>query len=506
MKELGFFDQAMLKLEAAGMSPVYMCGAFILEIEDAPYPLDGSVLADHLAACMEEIPLLRQRPIQDPLKLGGLRMVEDPGFDVRNHISQIELDAPGGYPELTEALARFSSRRLDLSRPLWDFVIITGLAKRQIAVAAHIHHAIMDGMSGMRVIESMFSSEPVRGRKPRKKARAAAPLPTPLSLLGSALTDSMRRLYVQTPAFAWQNAGSLLHTLREQISANLNSAMPVGQKPVRKPITVHKTSLNSAKISRERTVSYIELPLDEIKALRNTFNCSINDLALLFSSFALEHYFAGIGEKIDFDMIAGMPIDVRGENDTDGGNALSFARVNLHNRISNVRERLKAIGGETAAVKRTARPTERPEKPQTGIDLKALGDLVSPLLMDVLASGIVRLRLMDRLPLMNVGISNVPGHGIPPYLAGARIRSLIALAPPVDYLALTITVTSTDKYLIVAFHGCGENIRDKDLLVEGTRQAFRSLRNAAIRPGRRGGKAAQPRTRPKQVSKAGANG
>jgi len=47
MKELGFFDQAMLKLEAAGMSPIYMCGAFILEMAGSPYPVDGKVIADH---------------------------------------------------------------------------------------------------------------------------------------------------------------------------------------------------------------------------------------------------------------------------------------------------------------------------------------------------------------------------------------------------------------------------------------------------------------------------
>ncbi len=505
MKELGFFDQAMLKLEAAGMSPVYMCGAFILETAGSTYPVDGEVIADHLAACMEQIPLMRQRLIQDPLKLGSLRLVDDPEFNVRNHVSHMELDAPGGYQALTKALARFSSQRIDLTRPLWQFEVITGLAEQQIAVAAHIHHALMDGMSGMRMMENMFSHKPVRGRKPRTKRLEAAPLPTPIDLLGSALTETMRRLYIQTPTFGWQNAGPVLHTLQDQISAVVNRSPATERQPARKSIAVHKTSLNSAQISSARTVSYVELPLHEIKVLGKVFDCSINDLALLFSSFALEHYFAGIGEKIDFDLIAGMPIDVRGEDDAAGGNALSFARVNLHNRIRTVRARLKAVSGETAAIKRSARSTEQPDKPATGIDFKALSAIVSPLLMDLLASGIVRLKLMDRLPVMNVGISNVPGHLIPPYLAGAKIRSLIALAPPADYLALTITVTSTDSYLIFGFHGCADIISEKQLFVEGTRRAFRSLKNSAARAKVTKNNALRPGIRRKKMPGTGTN-
>jgi len=69
-----------------------------------------------------------------------------------------------------------------------------------------------------------------------------------------------------------------------------------------------------------------------------------------------------------------MPIDVRGEDDAAGGNALSAARVNLHNRIDSVHARLKAIRAETAALKRSKRPDQQPGKPQTGIDFKALGN------------------------------------------------------------------------------------------------------------------------------------
>lgn len=498
MSDLGLLDQAMFKLEVAGMSPMYMCGAFILEAANSPYPLNPGIIADHLAACMEEVPLMRKRLVQDPLKLGNLRLVDDADFKVRNHISCTVLDPPGGYDELMEALGEFSGRRMDLSRPLWHFEIVDGLADDQIAVVAHIHHAIMDGMEGMRIVEAMLSDRPVPGRKPRKQAWRPTAVPTPVSLLGGAVVENLRRLYIEAPMITWKNAGPILHSFSEQVSKRISAAVTPGKESGKDTVKVHKTSLNVAPISSRRTVACLELPLNEVSSLRRTFNCSINDLALLFNSFALEHYFAGIGEKIDFDIIAGMPMDVRTEGDASAGNALALARVNLRNTVAGIRKRLQAISDETALIKRTSRPAKTPVKARSGIDYKALSTLFSPLMLDAMIYGFVRFNLAEKATFFNLGISNLPGKQVPSYLAGAKIRSLIPLAPPADSLALTITVTSTDKHLIFTYHGCAETIRDKALFVEGARRAFRLLKRAA----RQGRKSTAAKTGAKKVKKS----
>ena len=121
---------------------MYMSGCMILDCSDSPHTVNGKILADHVAACMEEIPLMRQRLVQDPLQLGDLRLVEDPHFDVRDHVSRTSLKPPGGYAELTAALGTFSASRMELSRPLWHFEVIDGLEKGQIAIAMRLHHAI----------------------------------------------------------------------------------------------------------------------------------------------------------------------------------------------------------------------------------------------------------------------------------------------------------------------------------------------------------------------------
>lgn len=481
MQRLRILDQLMFKLEEGGVTRMYMCGGVILDPTDSPYPLDSELLADHLAACMEEVPLMRQRLVQDPLKLGDLRLVEDPDFYARNHVTISTLAGPGGYDELTEALGRFSGTPLDPTRPLWHLEVIDGLAKGRMAVAMHIHHAIMDGSGAKLILGAMRSPEPTPCRKPRGTAWPADTLPSRTRLLGGALMENMQRLYIGTPRFLLANARPIRRSLSQQIRRRTARPGARAEAPERKPLKAHKTSLNTAPISEERVLSYLELPIRDVNALRRTLDCSINDLAMLLCSCALQHYFESTGERIDFDLVAGMPVDIREKGDTTAGNVIAFSRVNLHNSIDNIKERLQAIAAETAEVKRKARPVKAAGEDAPEVDYRSLGALVSPVTLDVVIYAISRLNLMDKATVINVAMSNVPGSQTPVYIAGARLLSQIPMGPCCDGLALNITVTSDDRNLVFGFHGCARTIRDKELLPEGARQAFKSLMKASRR-------------------------
>lgn len=475
---LALLDQLMFKLEEGGLSPIHMCGAVILETSDSPYPVDGKIIADHLAACLEEVPLMRQRLIQDPLKLGDLRLVDDPGFAVRHHITCTTLPSPGGYGELAEALGNFSSSRMDLSRPLWSMEVIDGLENGRIAIALCLHHAILDGTGALRILGALWSEDPTPGRKPKTEAWKAPALPSRLRLLSDATLENAQRLYVKLPRFLLSNTAPLIRTLATELSKRIPFAEQHRESASPLP-KVRKTSLNVAPISSKRAVSYLELPLDDIKALRKAFDCSINDLALLFSSCALQHYFAGIGERVDFDLVAGMPINLRSEDDDSAGNALALSRVSLHNTVADIRDRLRAIVHDTTSVKRSTKPAESLENTSTAVDYKALGTLFSPLVLDAMIHGVVRFGLLDRATLINVAVANVPGPQVPVYVAGARMHSQVPMGPCADTLALNITIGSTDECLILGFHGCARAIRDKELLPAGALQAFETLKKSA---------------------------
>ena len=60
------------------------------------------------------------------------------------------------------------SRPLDLDRPLWELYVIEGLdnvegvPKGSFAVVSKVHHAAIDGMSGMEMTSAIHDDSPER--------------------------------------------------------------------------------------------------------------------------------------------------------------------------------------------------------------------------------------------------------------------------------------------------------------------------------------------------------
>ena len=478
MNKLSLLDQVFYKLEAGGMSPLLMAGTMIVDPRSSPYPLNGKKLADHLAARMEKIPLMRQKLVQDSLKIGDMRLVDDPEFDVKNHITLTKLKAPGNYGQLMDCLGAFSAQRLDLTRPLWHYEIIEGLEGGRIAVATHLHHCILDGIGARQALGSMWDEKPVPAEKPSQREWEVEETPSAFSLLWDALKENAERLYVKAPTFIYHNRSPLTQALLKSLSASIRVKGETERKAGPIIPKVHKTSLNVSHVSAARVISYVEFPFAEVKALARHYDCSINDLALLFNSFALQHYFNGIGEKIDFDLVAGMPISTRTSSDGPGGNAVSVARLSLHNRIKGVEHRLRAIMRDTALIKKPLRPAADGNKPAR-LDSKALMGLVSPIVLDTLIYGAVKCKLAEKATLVNIAITNVPGSQRPVYIAGARQVSMIPMGPVIDTVGMIITISSSDQHLSMGYHGCGEAITDKELFVAGARKCFEALKKAA---------------------------
>lgn len=494
MTRLSLFDQLFYKAEKAGLPPLYLAGVMIMEPLRAPHKLSAAIIADHLAARMEKIPLMRQKIVQDPLKIGSVRMVADPSFDVRNHISVSMLPAPGGYKEFTDALGAFSARRLDLDIPPWHYEVIDGLEGGRMALAIHLHHAVMDGLGVQDALSSIYDPKPVKPEKPRKRKWRASDESAPMSLLSSAMLENAERVFVKTPKYLIKSGLPLVKSLASVLTKRLN--LKKTSEAESNPLPeLNKTSLNTGAFSNKRLVSYVELPIEDALAIRKRFGCSINDLALVLNSAALEYYFKKIGEKVDFDLIAVMPMNARKEGQTGPGNILTIARVNLHNTTPNLAVRLRAIAQDTARIK----AQHRSKSAGASVDGRALMELFSPLVIDSLCFAVAGLDLTSRLTVGNVAITNVPGSPVPLYLAGAPVVSGVPLAPVVGSVtALTITVSSTDRYLLFGYHADGSAITQKDYFVAGALQAFAKLKNAAARVEGAASRSKQPGRAPRK--------
>ncbi|MEO5661958.1 MAG: wax ester/triacylglycerol synthase domain-containing protein [Nocardioides sp.] len=101
-----------------------------------------------IAGRLSLIPRYRQKLRRAPLDLAAPAWVDDTDSDVRWHIRNTALPAPGGRDEIARLMSRVMSRRMDRSRPLWEYWFCEGLAGGRWALLSKIHHSMVDGVSG----------------------------------------------------------------------------------------------------------------------------------------------------------------------------------------------------------------------------------------------------------------------------------------------------------------------------------------------------------------------
>ena len=85
--------------------------------------------------------------------------VEDRAIDLEYHVRHAALPWPGGERELGELVGRLQSTPIDLSRPPWECTIIEGLEGGRFALFIKMHHSLIDGVSGVKLLQGAMSTE-----------------------------------------------------------------------------------------------------------------------------------------------------------------------------------------------------------------------------------------------------------------------------------------------------------------------------------------------------------
>jgi diacylglycerol O-acyltransferase len=478
VEKLGAFDQIFYKADQYQVMSMIMGGASVLAPARKGGKLNGRTIAGHLAARLGKIPLLRVKLIQDPLRLGSMHRIADPEFDIDDHIEVISLPKPGSYRELSRCLAEQSARPLELPN-LWRWTVIEGLAKGRLAIFCKVHHALADGVGLMEVLSSIYDAEPVKPEKPVAAPRETEAEPTSLALLRIAVAESADRLLVKTPSFLFKNTRPILAAM----GAGAREYWQTRDQPDNRFAMpeVSPTSLNTGEYSGQRAVTWKTLSLAEVKALARQIGCTVNDVGLFLYSCAMQYYFAGTGENIDFDLWCGMPLSTRTAAGSQGGNQLTIGRISLHNTIADPIERLLAINRDALEVKNAARP----EKPL--VEMDELAELVFPTLVDGLLYVTGKLNLLGRVggsyALANALVSNVPGPPRPVCVANAVMVETIPMIPAVDVLAVSGGISSVGDAITIGFHCDGGVVQQPELFVEGIEAGMEALTAAVAEAG-----------------------
>src|SRR5260221_5486250 len=159
VQQLTGLDAAFLALETANTTG-HVGGVSVLDPREAPRPVTLARLTEVLDERLPLVPVLRRKLLNVPLGLDQPYWIDDPDFDIEYHIRELALPRPGSYAQLTEQISRLHARPLDRARPLWEIYLITGLAKKKIAVYTKIHHSAIDGVSGAELLTVLLDLVP----------------------------------------------------------------------------------------------------------------------------------------------------------------------------------------------------------------------------------------------------------------------------------------------------------------------------------------------------------
>ena len=191
MQQLSGMDAAFLYAETPR---AHMAGGGIAIYDPSTAP-GGRVtfkgILDHIDKRLHEARVFRQRLVRVPLDLDHPYWIEDPDFDLEFHVRHIALPEPGDWRQLCIQVARLVSRPLDLDRPLWELYVIEGLDNVEgvpagsFALVTKVHHAAIDGMSGMEMTSAIHDDDADgRADRPRRRCGARRRCRAPASCCG----------------------------------------------------------------------------------------------------------------------------------------------------------------------------------------------------------------------------------------------------------------------------------------------------------------------------------
>ena len=452
MKPLSGLDSLFLHLETPA-TPMHVGAVHLLD-----HPPRGDFLARvrrHVAGRLHLSPVFTRQLANMPLDFANPVWVRADEVDIERHIVRVTLPQPGSLAQLEAAIARLHAQPLDRSRPLWRFHVIEGLHDGGLAFYTKIHHATLDGASGVALAQALLDLAP----KPRKVQAAARRRrtgdPGLVALVGTALRvtgTQTAHLVRQLPAMA----RVAIRLLRGSTGFSRNLTFG--------PRTPFNRVIDSG-----RSFATASLPLAEVRRIAQANEVTLNDVVLALVSGALRSYLATHGGIPAKALVTAMPVSLREAGNIEATTLATMTLASLASDVADPLERLQAINASTRAAKEVTRAL----KGVIPTDFPSMG---LPWLLSAAAALYGRTSLADRIPpIANLVISNVPGPDFPLYLAGARLRTYWPVSIVEHGLGLNVTLQSYAGSLdfgIIAARVC---VPDARPLARGLQQALTEL-------------------------------
>lgn len=424
MDRLTSFDTSFLTNEKSNghmaIGAVLMC---------AGDPPDHDEFARHIRTRVHLLPRLRQKLAFAPLRLGTPFWIDDPDFDLANHVRRVSLPGPGNDAQFHDVVGEILSPPLDRSHPLWELVLVEGFEDERFAIVYKTHHAMADGFSAVDIGTLLFdvdpNAEPIGDEEPWSPQKS----PSGAALAARAVSgvwETVRRLArwlgraLRQPGRARKRAADGLIGLWE---VTWNLARPAPKVPL------------NVEIGPDRSFSWAGFSLDDFKLIKNSLDATVNDVILTATAGALRRWLHDREVQTDgMELKALVPVSIRTiDEQGELGNKLTAMRGPLPVGIADPVERLRVV--------HTAMEDLKTSKQPLGAEaIWGLNDWFRDFAPPVLLTPTAAVNFSTRL--FNLLVTNFPGPQVPFYVLGRELEGVFPLGFLAKRHALAIAIIS----------------------------------------------------------------
>ncbi len=452
---------------------------------------DGRIDCDefvaHMEARMHMLPRYRQRLAFVPLNLAHATWEDDPEFNVGNHVFSHSL--PGGTTgdQFLKAAMDVFAPRLDRNRPLWETHLFHGIEGGGTAIVWKMHHCLVDGVSGMELLSASLDLRPDLPPSGPGKPFHPGPMAGPVKSLIFGMIDTVQKRineaflaveFIEKPVAAAEQLARISYLAGRMA------------RMLWRPIAA--TPWNARLVNAERSLSYLKLPLNHLRAVRNALGGTINDIVLAILSEAAARYLAYHRlDTRDAPLRIGCPVSLRRQEERGTlGNRISIMFVECPSTPMAAEERLAAVIRETTGLKSSG------EAAALQLLVEA-SDWIPPLLLgfgSILATGVIDsaahlgeavpgISQMFTLPPPGINFiaTNVPGAHIPMYLAGRRMTSMIGCVPLIANIGYSVAIVSYNRELVFGLMAAPSLMPDVERMRNYAAEVFQDLMAAATK-------------------------
>jgi diacylglycerol O-acyltransferase len=442
MQQLSGLDASMLYTETV-QTPNHVAAFYTYDPSTAP---GGSVSFDSILANVRRrlglSRTFRRKLVKVPLGLDHPYWVEDARFDITRHVHPILLDAPGSWRQLCDLVSDLYARPIELTRPPWEMYVIDGLADGVDGIPSHgfatlvkIHHAAVDGVSGLELMTVLHDRQPDAEPPAEQQSWTPERPPSTVTLLRWAAINNLVK-----PMHAVRVAGRLA-------PAFIRVPLAIRSGSLQAPPASMPTIRFNAPVTSRRSIDAIRVSLDRVRQVRSAVpGSTVNDVVLTIVGGALRRYLDERGELPDDSLVAMVPISVRPTDQAaEGGNLITMTTARLATQEPDPVKRLALVSMGMRDVKEFANAIG-------GRTLADVSNAVPGLLLGIGSRAQSRLAARNRGRVVaNTTITNVPGPTEPLYFTGARAVGPYGAGPIPHGMGLIHLIASYAGQLAFSF-------------------------------------------------------